>query len=294
MQFEIETPATEVYEILRPQRQTVPLVFASPHSGRDYPGAFVAGSALDPILLRRSEDSFVDEIFGAAPELGAPLLRALFPRAFVDPNREPYELDPAMFEDQLPSFANTKSPRVQAGLGTIARVVANGAEIYGGKLRYAEAQGRINLFYKPYHAALERLIDETRAQFGFCILIDCHSMPSIGGPTDNDPGQARVDFILGDCFGVSCSARLTEVTEFELSRLGYMVTRNNPYAGGFTTRHYGRPRNGVHALQIEINRTLYMVEERIEPIAYLATLRTHMSALIEALARFARTEPGLS
>jgi N-formylglutamate amidohydrolase len=294
MQSEIASPPAEAYQILRPQRQTLPLVFASPHSGRDYPGDFVAGSALDPVLLRRSEDSFVDQIFGAAPALGAPLLRALFPRAFVDPNREPYELDPAMFEDALPSFVNTRSPRVQAGLGTIARVVANGAEIYGAKLRYAEAKDRIELFYKPYHLALERLIDETRAQFGFCILIDCHSMPSVGGPTDHDAGQARVDFVLGDCFGASCMPRLTEAAERALIGLGYVVTRNNPYAGGFTTRHYGRPGAGVHALQIEINRALYMVEETIEPNEYLSALSSHASQLIEALGAFALAEPGLA
>src|SRR5689334_21393448 len=151
-------PAT-IFEVIPPAPQTVPLVFASPHSGRNYPDEFVRGSSLDPLSLRRSEDSFVDQLFGAAPALGAPLLRALFPRAFCDPNREPYELDPAMFEDDLPTFANTRSPRVAAGLGTIARIVNNGTEIYSGKLRYADALARINGYYKPYHAALRQLIE---------------------------------------------------------------------------------------------------------------------------------------
>lgn len=278
---------TDIFEVVRPARQTVPLVFASPHSGRNYPAEFVRGSNLDPLSLRRSEDSFVDQLFADAPACGAPLLRALFPRAFCDPNREPYELDPAMFEDDLPSFANTRSPRVAAGLGTIARVVANGAEIYGGKLRYAEISTRINGYYKPYHGALRGLVDETRNLFGFCILVDCHSMPSIGGPMDKDPGETRVDFVLGDCFGTACAPAVADAAERQLTGLGYVVTRNDPYAGGFTTRHYGRPAERCHTLQIEINRTLYMDEETIEPNDYFPTLAQNLGALIERLGRLA-------
>ncbi|HZP99604.1 MAG TPA: N-formylglutamate amidohydrolase [Reyranella sp.] len=277
------TASAAILDVIRPARQTLPLVFASPHSGCNYPAEFVQGSNLDPLSLRRSEDSFVDRLFAAAPARGAPLLRALFPRAFCDPNREPYELDPAMFDDALPAFANTRSPRVAAGLGTIAKVVANGAEIYGGKLRYAEISSRINGYYKPYHAALRALVDETRAQFGFCILVDCHSMPSMGGPMDKDPGESRVDFVLGDCFGTACAAAVTDGAERLLTGLGYVVTRNDPYAGGFTTRHYGRPAERCHALQIEINRALYMNEETIEPIDYLPTLADNLGRLIEGL-----------
>ncbi len=272
-----------IFEVLRPTRQTLPLVFASPHSGRNYPVEFVQGSSLDALSLRRSEDSFVDQLFAAATERGAPLLRALYPRAFCDPNREPYELDPAMFEDDLPAFANTRSPRVAAGLGTIARVVANGAEIYGGKLRYAEISSRINGYYKPYHAALRALVDETRDKFGFCILVDCHSMPSIGGPMDKDPGETRVDFVLGDCFGTACAPAVADTADRLLAGLGYVVTRNDPYAGGFTTRHYGRPGERQHALQIEINRALYMDEEAIEPVAYFPTLARNLGQLIDTL-----------
>ena len=141
-------------EVHQPARQTLPLVLSSPHSGEDYPEDFIAASRLDRLTLRRSEDSFVDELFAAAPALGAPLIRALFPRAYIDPNREPWELDPAMFEDELPAYANTGSPRVAAGLGTIARVVANGEEIYGRKLRFADAKARVERCYRPYHAAL--------------------------------------------------------------------------------------------------------------------------------------------
>ena len=272
--------STSILEVIRPARHTVPLVFASPHSGSAYPDEFVQGSNLDPLSLRRSEDSFVDQLFAAAHGRGAPLLRALFPRAFCDPNREPYELDPAMFEDDLPAFANTRSPRVAAGLGTIARVVANGAEI----------SSRINGYYKPYHAALRALVDETRDAFGFCVLVDCHSMPSVGGPMDKDPGEARVDFVLGDCFGTACAPMIADTAERCLTGLGYVVTRNDPYAGGFTTRHYGRPADRVHALQIEINRALYMNEETIRPSAYMPTLAGNLGQLIDALGRLTGRE----
>lgn len=286
--MDAETPITNgqaPLEIIVPERQTVPLVFASPHSGSNYPPAFVAASRLDPISLRRSEDSFVDEIFESAPRLGAPLIRALFPRAYVDPNREPYELDPAMFEDELPDYANTRSPRVAAGLGTIARVVTNGANIYRDKLTLAEALTRIEDCYRPYHRALESLIEETRDRFGFCVLVDCHSMPSIGGPMDNDPGLNRVDFVLGDCHGKSCAPIVMATVSDTLKNLGYFIARNTPYAGGFVTRHYGQPAKGVHALQIEINRHLYMDEDEISRRPALPKLAADMQDVVTALSR---------
>ena len=189
--FDADADRTQVFEILAPPVQTLPLVLASPHSGTSYPPDFLASSRLDAFSLRKSEDSFVDEIFMAAPRLGAPLIRALFPRAFLDANREAFELDPDMFADALPAYVNTRSPRVAAGLGTIAKVVANGEEIYRGKLRFAEALGRVNRFYHPYHAALKRLIDQTRQRFGYCLLLDCHSMPSSGNPPE--AASARVE-----------------------------------------------------------------------------------------------------
>ncbi|MFQ6018218.1 MAG: N-formylglutamate amidohydrolase [Kiloniellaceae bacterium] len=271
------------HQIVAPERQTLPLVFASPHSGSHYPADFLAASRLDPLALRRSEDSFVDELFQAAPQLGAPLIRALFPRAFVDPNREPFELDPTMFEDALPAFANTRSPRVAAGLGTIARVVANGANIYGGKLTVAAALTRIRQYYWPYHNALRRLVDETRAVFGYCVLADCHSMPSVGGPLDSDPGHRRVDFVLGDCHGTSCAPSVAAAAEQALRDLGYHVTRNAPYSGGFVTRHYGRPAEGLHSLQIEVNRCLYMDESRIRRSPDFLKLARDMGVVIAAL-----------
>ena len=272
-------------EILAPVEQRVPLVFSSPHSGRNYPDAFLAASKLDARAIRRSEDSFVDELFAQAPHHGAPLLKALFPRAYVDPNREPYELDPAMFVEKLPAFVNKRSPRVAAGLGTIARVVANGAEIYSCKLSFDEARERIERCYQPYHAALEDLIAQTRMRFGTCILIDCHSMPSIGGPMENDAGRRRqVDFILGDAHGRACNRSLTGLVEDTLREMGYTVVRNAPYSGGFITRNYGRPEIGVHALQIETNRALYMDEATIERTGGLATVAENMSRLAARLA----------
>ncbi len=278
-----DAPPAGACEVLAPDDQTVPLVFASPHSGRDYPPSFIAASRLAPLALRRSEDAFVDEVFAAAPRLGAPLLRARFPRAYVDPNRETYELDPDMFDGPLPDYVNTDSPRVAAGLGTIPRVVTSGEEIYRGRLTFAEARERIDRLYGPYHQTLAGLVDATKARFGTCILIDCHSMPSVGGPMDSDPGLKRVDVVLGDCHGTACAPGLTGTVEAELRHMGLVITRNRPYAGGFTTRHYGRPADGIHALQIEINRALYMDEARLTRKPGLAALADKIGRLIAVL-----------
>ncbi|MGY8990720.1 MAG: N-formylglutamate amidohydrolase [Rhodospirillales bacterium] len=273
------------FEIHRPATQTIPLVFASPHSGAFYPPEFIAASTLDPLHLRRSEDAFMDQIFAAASAYGAPLIAANYPRAFVDPNREPYELDPDMFSDPLPDYANTASPRVAGGLGTVASVIANGEDMYGDKLPYAEAERRIESYYKPYHAALTDLLAETQEKFGAYLLIDCHSMPSIGGPMDDDPGRQRIDFVLGDGYGTSCNPAVTHHAEATLKDLGFVVTRNNPYAGGFTTRHYGYPAQNQHTLQIEINRVLYMDERAITPGPGFQPLIAKVNQLIEALAQ---------
>lgn len=286
---EVGRPA---WELSTPAEQTVPLVFASPHSGSCYPASFVDASRLDPIALRRSEDAFVDEIFAAAVEYGAPLLKAVFPRAYVDPNREPFELDPAMFDGGLPAYVNTASPRVAAGLGTVARVVTSGEEIYRRKLAFAEVRQRIDNLYYPYHGALQRALHDTRDRFGVCLLIDCHSMPSIGGPMDTDPGLKRVDCVLGDRFGTSCAGAVTDCAERALCDLGYTVCRNVPYAGGYCTRSYGQPRKRTHALQIEINRSLYMDEEAVAPSAGLATVQARARDLIGCLAEHAAKAMG--
>ncbi|WP_448188732.1 N-formylglutamate amidohydrolase [Azospirillum sp. sgz301742] len=282
--FDADAALDRVYDVQAPQEQTLPLVVASPHSGRLYPPDFLAAARLDGRTLRKSEDAFVDEIFATAPQLGAPLLRALFPRAFLDANREAYELDPEMFADRLPAYVNTRSPRVAAGLGTIARVVANGEEIYRGKLRFTDAVQRVARFYHPYHGALKELIETTAARFGHCILIDSHSMPSAGS-AERDRDGRRVDLVLGDCFGSACAPVVIDTAERLLRSKGYTVNRNAPYAGGFTTRHYGRPRTGVHALQIEINRDLYMDEATLDRLPFLNVLAEHMAELLTTLGR---------
>jgi N-formylglutamate amidohydrolase len=281
----VEACSDDSWSVVAPAEQTAPLVFASPHSGRNYPAAFIAESRLDALAIRRSEDAFIDQAFAAAADHGAPLLKAHFPRVYVDPNREPYELDATMFDDALPDYVNTASPRVAAGLGTIARVVTSGEEVYRHKLKFTDARRRIEDHYFPYHATLRSLVDATRARFGACLLIDCHSMPSVGGPMDSDSGSKRVDIVLGDCHGSACSPAVTDTAEGLLRDLGYSVRRNLPYAGGYTTRHYGRPWNGIHGLQIEVNRALYMNELTVTPSEGLAELVRRMNHLIEALAK---------
>ncbi len=272
------------YRLDEPAQLSSPLVFVSPHSGEHYPPSFIAESRLDALALRGSEDAFVDQLFAAAPQFGAPLLCAHYPRAYLDVNREPWELDPEMFEGELPSYVNANSYRVTGGLGTLARVVSNGAEIYAGKLDFAEAERRVKSIYMPFHERLKRLIADAREAFGCAVVIDCHSMPSVGGPMDKDTGRRRADVILGDRFGSSCADAVTDAAEQTFRSLTYSVARNTPYAGGFTTRNYGRPGAGVHTMQIELNRGLYMDEQAMERLAEFATVADHMTAVIEALA----------
>jgi N-formylglutamate amidohydrolase len=277
-------PESEASELVASGTQRLPLILASPHSGSRYPPEFLAQSRLDPRALRKSEDCYVDELFAAAAQLGVPMLRAHFPRTYVDPNREPFELDPRMFAERLPDYVNANSPRVSAGLGTIPRLAAGGEEIYRGKLAFAEALRRIETCYQPYHAMLKSLIDATVARFGFCILLDCHSMPPVGGPSEPDAGRRRVDFVLGDCFGTSCAATVTAGAEQMLLGMNYTVRRNAPYSGGFTTRHYGRPHEGVHVLQIEINRALYMDPDTLAKDRGFAELASRLADLTLSLA----------
>ena len=271
--------ASPPFTLTHAVRGNSPVLFASPHSGREYPAEFVAAARLDPMGLRRSEDSFVDELFADAPDYGAPLLAATFPRAFCDPNREPWELDPGMFAETLPPWVNTASPRDSAGLATIARIVASGETIYREKLAFAEAERRVRDFWQPYHDCLTELIGQIRDRHGACLLIDCHSMPAHGSIGRN----GGVDFVLGDAFATTCTPRITRLVEEALSSLGYTVRRNDPYAGGFITRHYGRPRENIHALQIEIARPLYMNEARIEHGPRFAAVRADLRTLIATL-----------
>lgn len=282
-----ESAAPSPIEILTPRGARQPLVLTSPHSGRHYPSEFLATIAVDIEALRRSEDRFVDELFAAGPDCGAPLLRALFPRSFCDVNREALELDPAMFDAALPAGANSVSPRVLAGLGVIPRRAADDREIYARRLAIGEIERRLQLCYRPYHAALADLIAQTRDRFGFCLLLDCHSMPSIGGAEDRDRGARRVDFVLGDCHGASCAETVTAHVETFLAGTGAIIRRNDPYAGGFVTQHYGRPREGVHALQIEINRRLYLDEDSLAKTDGFDRLKVCLGALVAGLGQAA-------
>lgn len=276
-QEELDPP----FEVIEPERWCGPVVFNSPHSGKVYPQAFLDCSRLDLQTLRRSEDSFVDELANGVVKRGYPLMRAHFPRCFVDVNREPYELDPRMFEGRLPPFANTRSMRVAGGLGTVARVVGDAQEIYDQRISVDEALRRIENLYKPYHRALRRLFTKAHREFDTAILVDCHSMPSSTGPKDDRP---RADVVLGDRYGTSCVAAVSEVVETTLRGKGYAVSRNKPYAGGFITEHYGNPAAGLHAIQIEFNRALYMNERRFERAAGFAQVAADIETLADRLA----------
>jgi len=268
------------FEILDPAVGRGPVLFNSPHSGSTYPRAFLAVARLDIATLRRSEDSFVDELIAGVVKHGFPLMRAHFPRCFVDVNREPYELDPRMFDGRLPSFANTRSMRVAGGLGTVARVVGDAQEIYDQRIPVDDALRRIESLYKPYHRALRRLFSRLHRDFGAAVLIDCHSMPSTAGHKDDRP---RPEFVLGDRYGTSCVGAVAETVEKTLRGLGYSVSRNKPYAGGFITEHYGNPATGLHAIQLEINRALYMDERRYERAASFARLADDLEVLAQRL-----------
>ena len=282
-----EAPASRhAYALTQPARQTVPFVFSSPHSGRHYPADFVAASVLDETTLRASEDIYVDQLFSAVPSLGAPLLQAEYARAYVDINREAWELDPEMFSDALPDYVNTRSGRVTAGLGTIAKVVASDTNIYRDQLAFADALWRVEHVYKPYHACLEKLVNTTTEQFGHSVMVDCHSMPSIGTSFGNTPLRSKgatADFILGDRYGKSCAPEIISIAEDVLRGFNYRVVRNTPYSGGYNTRQYGQRDKNQHALQIEINRALYVNETTLEKTAHFDTLQHQLTKMCEAL-----------
>ena len=275
------------FVVHQPREIAVPLVFSSPHSGRVYPEGFVAASALDRSRLRKSEDAFVEELFSGVTDLGAPLIAARFPRAYLDVNREPYELDPELFADPLPAYANTRSLRVLGGLGTIARVVGESESIYRERLSLAEGLQRIERLYWPYHRALGQLLQSARERFGLAILIDCHSMPSSGAAGE---GAARAHFVLGDRFGASCMSDLTRHVRSHLGELGYDVALNRPYSGGHITERYGAPAQGMHALQIEINRALFTNESTLTQTSGFALLRERLMQLVDGLARLSRRQ----
>lgn len=270
-----------VYRLHLPEVPTSCAVFNSPHSGRDYPESLRASSRLTGLQLRSSEDAFVDDLFGSAPEFGAPLLAACVPRACVDLNRAADELDPALI---VGASRRTTSPRIAAGLGVIPRVVAEGRVIIEGKLSFAEAEQRLATYYRPYHARLGRLLAEQRARFGQAILLDCHSMPHDAVASAPLIWGRQPDVVLGDRFGAACDRWLIDAACEAFRDAGFTVARNAPFAGGYITQRYGRPRERIHALQIEIDRSLYMNEARIEPNADYATVKGMIRKVVAVLA----------
>ena len=281
MDGSVRSPAQDFdppVETVEPTRLASPLVFSSPHSGAIYPERFLAASRLDALTLRRSEDAYVDELFLPCVALGAPLLRATFPRAYLDVNREPYELDPKVFDGGLPEYANTRSLRVVVGLGTIPRVVGDAQPIYRQPISVAEGLGRIEALYRPYHERLRALVERARRRFGLAVLLDCHSMPS------NAADVGGIDIVLGDRFGASAAPGVIEILETSLRGAGYRIRRNKPFAGGFITEHFGAPDRGIHAVQIEIARALYLDERSLVRNERWTMLRGDLFAAAKALA----------
>ncbi len=272
-------PAVRVHA---PERRTSAFVFASPHSGRNYAPDALARTQLPLSVLRQSEDAYVDQLLASAPGHGAPLVEALFPRVFVDVNRAEWELDPEMF-DPAPSAQRPLSARAAAGLGVIPRAAADGRPLYAGRLALGEAEARLATCYRPYHGALQAELAAARAAFGEAFLIDCHSMPA---------ASARgADIVLGDRYGASCSRAFIAAAESQFRALGFTVVRNRPYAGGHTTENYGRPARGIHAVQIEINRALYLDERTVAPTCGLALLAEAMSQWIAHMGQHAPALP---
>lgn len=265
-----------------------PLLLTSPHSGAYYPESFIRASRLDGHQIRQSEDMFVDVLLADAPRVGVGVLSANYPRAYVDLNRAPYELEQALFEDALPAHIDRHSMRAAVGLGTVPRLVAENMPIYDGKLRFAEAEQRIDTVYTPFHTKLDKVLTDLHAQCGYAVLLDTHSMPSQA--TRLSPEGRRIDFVLGDRHGRSCDRRLSDWLETELTQRGWQVARNKPYAGGYITDRYGRPADGFHAVQIEINRAIYMDESNYSKHAGFTRLQNDLTDLVE---RFAIALPDL-
>ncbi|MDV7143329.1 N-formylglutamate amidohydrolase [Tropicimonas sp. TH_r6] len=275
------------FRIDQPRNRTTSVVFASPHSGRDYGLEFLRRTMLDELGIRSSEDAFVDRLFDTAPDYGAPLIACHAPRAYVDLNRASDELDPAVIRGLRVQRHN---PRVSSGLGVIPRVVAGGRAIYRGKLDREEAQQRLDRIWHPYHENLQRLLDESRATFGQAILVDCHSMPHEAVRTAPGRADKRPQVVLGDRFGAACGSGIMERIEGAFTAVGLRVARNAPFAGAFITQHYGRPSIGQHAIQVEIDRSLYMDETRIRPSRHFPGFRDVLRGVIEDIAEIGRAE----
>lgn len=279
------------YYLREPKRLTSAVVFSSPHSGRDYPAAFLRSSLLDDRALRSSEDAFVEDLFGAAPDFGAPLIAASAPRAYVDLNRSIEDLDPAIIRGVARGRPNA---RVASGLGVIPRVVSEGRAIQSGKIHYDEAIERLEAYYKPYHARLQQLLQQARAAFGEVLLIDCHSMPSEAVNHGRAEGVARPQVVLGDRFGASCGKAYVDRIEAIFRQEGFSVVRNSPFAGAYITQAYGRPAAGQHAIQIEIDRSLYMNEATICTTSEYANTKRRLTSVVRQICEIAMPQVGLA
>lgn len=279
------------YSLTLPEERTTGVVFASPHSGREYSRGFLRRAVLDEHAIRSSEDAFVDLLFEAAPRLGAPLLAATTPRAYVDLNRGAEELDPALIEGITRSQI---SPRIASGLGIVPRVVANGRAIYRGKLSLEEAQERIARHWEPYHARLQSLLDEAHAGFGRAILVDLHSMPreAIDGMAKS--GRRRPEIVLGDRFGAACDEEVMDWIERAFRDAGLHVVRNAPFAGAYITQRYGRPSRQQCAVQVEIDRSLYMNEQLVRPNGNFDNFRNLMAGVVAEIVRVGRSRVPLA
>jgi len=275
------------YHVHHPETRASCVVFASPHSGRDYSWGFLRRTVLDEHAIRSSEDAYVDRLFDCAPDFGAPLLRAGAPRAYVDLNRSSEELDPALVEGVRKAGHN---PRISSGLGVIPRVVANGRAIYRGKIPMEEARRRIDLYWRPYHDELTRLMHQAHALHGRAVLIDCHSMPHEAVDGIARAGARRPEIVLGDRFGSSASADVVERVEAAFAAAGLRVVRNAPFAGAYITQHYGRPSRGHHAVQVEIDRSIYMNEQLIRPNANFHAFRKLLREVVAEIATMGRAQ----
>ncbi len=275
----------EAFTLYTPVRCDTPVVFSSPHSGRDYSAAFLASSVLDPQMIRSSEDAFVDDLFRAAPDFGAPLIAARAPRAYIDLNRAPDELDPSVVEGAARGAHN---PRVASGLGVVPRVVAGGRAIYRGKLTLSEAEDRLNRHWHPYHAALKALTEQAHRDFGQAILIDCHSMPHEAIESHARPGTPHPQVVLGDRFGAAASRDVMDRVEAAFIRAGLRVSRNAPFAGAYITQAFGRPSRGYHVVQVEIDRALYMDEVKITPSAQYGAFQVVLTGIIAEITGIGR------
>ncbi len=236
-------------ELFRPETPAGPLILASPHSGRIYPEALLERSSLPLRKLRQNEDCYIDQILGFARHMDIPFISALFPRCFVDVNRDASELP----QDWLDRDEAIGTARAEIGLGVIPTIIAEKTPIYNRPLKAKDAMPRLDALYHPYHQALAGLINDALQSFGQALLLDCHSMPGF-----TQLGQRRADIVLGDRHGISCRPETISRLEVLLKARGYSVTRNHPYAGGYVTSHYGRPENNVEVIQIEINKDLYL------------------------------------